>query len=108
MQVDHSHSEICGFWRRIAYSKWRATVDEGTSNVAPANATFITGQATPRTGLSKVEVPGATVGLQAKVRVQLEHPDPSYSGIHGGNPGSAGIVGAAGRGVCAENADVSQ
>ena len=27
-------------------------------------SSFITGQATPRTGLSKVGVPGATVGLQ--------------------------------------------
>src|ERR1700748_99574 len=36
------------------------------SRAAPPAASFITGQATLRTGLSKVGVPGATVGLPAR------------------------------------------
>ncbi len=51
---------------RIAHEGMRFTDSYGEQSCTAGRASFITGQSAYRTGLSKVGVPGATVGLQAE------------------------------------------
>ncbi len=51
---------------RIAYEEMRFTDSYGEQSCTAGRAAFITGQSVFRTGVSKVGVPGADVGLQAE------------------------------------------
>ena len=51
---------------RIADEGMRFTDSYGEQSCTAGRASFITGQSVYRTGLSKVGMPGATVGLQAE------------------------------------------
>src|SRR5712671_7883267 len=63
-------SGLMGYWTpnidRIAKEGLRFTDYYAEQRCTAGRSSFITGQATLRTGLSKVGVPGAAIGLQAR------------------------------------------
>jgi arylsulfatase len=63
-------SDLLGYWTpnidRIASEGIRFTDYYAEQSCTAGRSSFITGQSTLRTGLSKVGVPGAAIGLQAR------------------------------------------
>lgn len=63
-------SGVMGYWTpnidRIAKEGMRFTDSYGEQSCTAGRAAFITGQSGARTGLTKVGIPGATVGLKAE------------------------------------------